>query len=64
METDASGINLGTVLAQKREDGSVLLLAYASRSLQKHERNNGVTKLEALAVLWAGSSIFVYLYGH
>ena len=43
METDASGIGLGAVLAQKQEDGSVRPLAYASRSLQKHERNYGVT---------------------
>ena len=59
MEMDATGIDLGTVLAQKQEDVSVLLLAYASRSLQKHEQNYGVTELEALAVLWEESSIFV-----
>ena len=58
METDASGIDLRTVLAQKQDDGSVLLLAYASCSLQKHERNYGVTELEALAVLWGGSQAF------
>ena len=40
------------MLAQKQEDGSVRPLAYASRSLQKHERNYGVTELEALAVVW------------
>ena len=33
MEMDASGIDLGAVLALKQEDGSVLLLAYASLSL-------------------------------
>ena len=64
METDASGIGLGAVLAQKQEDGSVRPLAYASRSLQKHERNYGVTELEALAVVWVVKHFRPYLYGH
>ena len=64
METDASGIGLGAVLAQKQEDGSVRPLAYASRSLQKHERNYGVTELEALAVVWGVKHFRPYLYGH
>ena len=64
METDASGIGLGAVLAQKQEDGSVRPLAYASRSLQKHERNYGVTELEALAVVWGVKHFRPYSYGH
>ena len=64
METDASGIGLGAVLAQKQEDGSVRPLVYASRSLQKHERNYGVTELEALAVVWGVKHFLPYLYGH
>ena len=64
METDASGIGLGAVLAQKQEDGSVRPLAYASHSLQKHERNYGVTELEALAVVWVVKHFRPYLYGH
>ena len=64
MEMDATGIGLGAVLAQKQEDGSVRLLAYASRSLQKHERNYGVTELEALAVVWGVKHSRPYLYGH
>ena len=64
METDASGIGLGAVLAQKQEDGSVRPLAYASRSLQKHERNYGVTELEALAVVWGVKHFRPYLYVH
>ena len=62
MEMDAFGIDLGVVLALKQEDGSLLLLAYASRSLQKNERNYGVTELEALAVVWGVRHFRPYLY--
>ena len=64
METDDSGIGLVAVLAQKQEDGSVCPLAYACPSLQKHERNYGVTELEAMAVVWGVKHIRPYLYGH
>ena len=39
LETDASGESLGAVLAQKQDDGSVKPIAFASRTLQPHERN-------------------------
>lgn len=55
---------LGAVLAQKAEDGSVHPIAYASRTLQPHERNYGVMELEALGVVWAVKHFRPYLYGH
>ena len=53
LETDASGAGLGAVLAQKQDDGSVHPVAYASRSLQSHEKKYGITELEGLGVVWA-----------
>ena len=65
LETDASGAGLGAVLAQSQEeDDSVRPIAYASRSLQKHEKNYGVTELEGLGVVWAAKLFRPYLYGH
>ena len=66
LETDASGVGLGAVLSQQQgsETTSCRPIAYASRTLQKHERNYGITELEALAVVWATKHIHVYLYGH
>ena len=63
METDASGVGLGAVLAQL-EDGLVQPIAYASCSLQPHERNYGVTELEAFGALWAVKHFRPYLYRH
>ena len=45
-ETDASGVGLGTILSQVQEDGAIHPIAYASHSLDKHERNYGISELE------------------
>ena len=39
-------------------------IAYASQTLQPHERNYGSTELEALGVVWAVRHYRQYLYGH
>ena len=39
-------------------------VAYSSRSLSRHEKNYGITELEALGVVWAVRHFRAYLYGH
>ncbi|MCG8624860.1 MAG: hypothetical protein MJE68_23035, partial [Proteobacteria bacterium] len=64
LETDASGVGLGAILAQKQVDGSTHPIAYASRTLDSHERNYGISELETLALVWAVRYFRPYLLGH
>ena len=63
LHTDARGDGLGAVLYEV-QDGQKRVIAYASRSLSKGERNYLVHKLEFLALKWAITDKFhKYLYG-
>lgn len=64
LETDASGMGLGAILSQKQDDGTIRPIAFASRTLQNHEKNYGISELEALAVVWAVKHFRHYIYGH
>lgn len=55
VETDASAHGLGAVLSQN-QNGRVVVIAYASRSLRPNERtakNMNSLKLELLALKWS-----------
>jgi len=61
LETDASGVGLGAVLSKTQPDRTIRPVPFASRTLQTHEKNYGISELEALGVVWAGK---YSLYGH
>ena len=63
LSTDASYQGVGATLSQNGEGGE-RVISYASRSLNVHEKNYGVTKLEALGVVWATNLYKVYLQDH
>lgn len=52
------------MLVQPADDGAVRPITFARRTLQTHEKNYGVTEMEALAVVWAVKHFHPYLYGH
>ena len=53
VECDASRFALGAVLSQTQRNGQLAVIQYASRSLNKAERNYDATSRELLAVDWA-----------
>ena len=61
VETDASNVAVGAVLAQKREDGKVHPVQYASRTMSAAERKYSACEREALAVVFALRKFRVYL---
>ena len=63
LHTDASGLGLGAVLYQQ-VDGNMHLVAFASRGLNRAERNYPALKLTFLALKWAVTYRFRdYLFG-
>ena len=62
LDTDASGDGIGAVLSQIQE-GEERVIAYASRTLSRPERNYCVTRRELLAVVVYLKYYKQYLYG-
>lgn len=62
LDTDASDKAVGTVLSQI-QDGSEKVIAYMSKTMNKHEQQYCVTRKELLAVVVALKTFHSYLYG-
>ena len=62
LDTDASGVGIGAVLSQV-QGGVERVIAYASRTLSKPERNYCVTRRELLAIIVYLKHFRQYLYG-
>ena len=64
LHTDASENGLGAILYQKQDDGTNCVIAYASQTLSKSEKNYDPHILKFLALKWSVTEKFhEYLYG-
>ena len=64
LQMDASKKRLGVVLYQIQNYGTTRVIAYASRTLSKSDKNYDAHKLEFLAFKWAITNrCYEYLYG-
>ena len=63
LDTDASDFAIGAVLSQK-QGGDERVIAYASRRLDRRERNYCITQKELLAVVYFVRYFRQYLLGH
>ena len=64
MNCDASDVSLGSILYQEDEEGNHLVISFASRTLNKCERNYHTMEKELLSIVFACEKFRTYILGY